>query len=208
MQVGASFFDRIYAKVDDYYGHDVRPEFVRFIDDLPPSSRILEIGSGQGRHALFVAGRGLRIHAVDYSPVATSQLAAMAVQRGLPLTAECADAAALSLEPESYDAVVMISLLSHLDPGIVPELVRKTHDALRTGGRVFIEAFTVDDPGYRGADDASETAGALATYFRHGELAGLFSEFRPIDVREFVEDDYAHGPAHQHGVALFVGEKV
>lgn len=203
----SAFFDAIYRNASGYYGHDVRPEFVRFIAELPPSARVLEIGSGQGRHAIHVAGTGRSVHAVDYSPVATEQLAALALERGLPITAECADAATYQPPAEAFDAVVMISLLSHLEPASFASIVRATRRALAPGGRIFIEAFTVDDPGYRGSDDASETAEALTTYFEPGELAALFASFEVVDYREFVEDDHAHGPAHQHGVALLVAER-
>lgn len=205
--MSAGFFDDIYRTEKDYYGHDVRPEFVRFIDELAPTARVLEIGSGQGRHALYVASTGRPVHAVDYSAIATDQLNAQAKREGLPITASCMDATALAVDAEAYDAVVMISLLSHLDPATFPALVRKSYDALVPGGRVFIEAFTIEDPGFRGAADASETAVALTTYFGPDELRKLFAPFAITDYREFVEDDFAHGPAHQHGVALLVGEK-
>lgn len=205
--MNAGFFDDVYRGDADYYGHDVRPEFVRFIDSLPAKARILEIGSGQGRHALYVAATGRPVHATDYSAVATDQLNARAKREGLPITASHMDATDLRVEPNSYDAVVMISLLSHLEPETFGDLVRRSYDALVPGGRVFIEAFTVEDPGFRGAADASETAVALRSYFRLGELRELFAPFTITEYGEFVEDDFAHGPAHQHGVALLVGEK-
>lgn len=204
----ASFFDAIYRDATDYYGHDMRPEFTAFIEGLAPDARVLEIGSGQGRHAIWVAETGRPIHAVDYSAVATEQMAALGRERGIPLTAECADAGALTVEPGSYDAVVMISLLSHLDAAIVPKVIETVHTALRPGGLVFSEAFTVDDPGFTHASQESETAEALTAYFAHGEIGHLFAAFRTVSYREFIEDDLAHGPAHTHGVALYVGAKV
>lgn len=205
--MNARFFDHVYRNQTDYYGHDVRQEFVRFVGELPPKARVLEIGSGQGRHALYVAATGRPVHAVDYSQVATDQLNTRALREGLPITASCMDATDLRVASGAYDAVVMVSLLSHLDRAAFPALVGRSFGALTPGGRVFIEAFTVEDPGYRGAADASETAVALKTYLRSGELRELFAPFAITDYREFIEDDLAHGPAHRHGVALLVGER-
>jgi len=101
----------------------------------------------------------------------------------------------------------MVSLLSHLDLSAVQGVIDRAYAALAPGGQIFCEVFTTEDPGFRHAADASETAGALSTYFAPGTLKPYFAAFEIISYREFVEDDFAHGPAHQHGVALLVGRK-
>jgi cyclopropane fatty-acyl-phospholipid synthase-like methyltransferase len=206
--VSSEFFDSIYVRHKDYYGTAVRPEFERFLAALPGNPPVcLDIGSGQGRHALIAAKAGIAVHALDYSDVAMRQLRGIAEAEGLPITVECGDAGTMALPPGAYDAVIMISLLSHLGGAAIPRLVERAFETLRPGGRVFVEAFTVDDPGYRRDSVKSETSDALRTYFRHGELKALFSPFAIHEYREFVEDDFAHGPAHQHGVALLIGER-
>jgi cyclopropane fatty-acyl-phospholipid synthase-like methyltransferase len=153
------------------------------------------------------ARRGARVTAVDYSELGTRQLAALAKSSGLPITAEQADVTVYQGAPEHFDGVVMVSLLSHLDPAGIQGVVDRAFAALAPGGQVFCEAFTTDDPGFRHANNVSETAGALSTYFAPGMLLPHFSAFEIVSYREFIEDDFAHGPAHQHGVALLVGRK-
>src|SRR2546427_9451254 len=43
------------------------PEVQSFIETLPPGSRVLDLGAGNGRHAKILAGRGIRAVAVDFS---------------------------------------------------------------------------------------------------------------------------------------------
>lgn len=201
------FFNDVYAAGADYYGLQARPEFHTFLADLPPDSLCLDLACGQGRHAIPAARAGHRVRAVDYADVAIQQLAAYADVEGLSIETECADIRHLDLEPGAYDAAILVSTLSHFDEADLEPLVAMTRNALKEGGRVFVEAFTTDDPGYRRAQDASETAAALMHFFSSGGLAALFEGFALSEYREFVEDDLSHGPAHKHGVALLIGQK-
>ncbi len=208
MAASNAFFDKVYRGNAQYYGLEVRPEFAAFVRGLrPPHPRCLDLGAGQGRHALFAAAAGAQVHAVDYSSVAATQLREIAARRKLAITVESGDATRIALPPRSFDAVFMVSFLSHLPKRAIPAMIDKVFDALAAGGRAFVEAFTIDDPGYREAADASETAGALRHYMKPGELRRLFRRFAISEYREFVEDDLTHGPAHRHGVALLIGEK-
>ena len=82
-----AFFDSFYARDPVYYGTDVRPEYLAFLDGLGSAEpAILDLGAGQGRHAVVAARRGARVTAVDYSELGTEQLAALAKSGGLPVT--------------------------------------------------------------------------------------------------------------------------
>ncbi len=204
-----AFFNQVYSAGGfNYYGLEARPEFHAFLAALPgPHPLCLDLACGQGRHAIPAARSGARVHAVDYADIAIGQLRGFAESEGLAIETECADIRAFAPEPGIYDAVFSVSTLSHFAEADLAPLVAMTHRALKPGGRVFVEAFTTDDPAYRHAPDASETAEALHYFFPPGGLADLFAAFAIIDYREFMEDDLSHGPAHQHGVALLIGEK-
>jgi 2-polyprenyl-3-methyl-5-hydroxy-6-metoxy-1,4-benzoquinol methylase len=202
------FFNSFYAAGAGYYGAATRPEFEAFLKTLPGRHpKCLDLACGQGRHAIPAALAGARVHAIDYSRVAIDQLAAIAETEGLAIDAECADIRKRPLAPGAYDAAFLVSTLSHFDAAEIGPIVGATFDALKPGGQVFVEGFTTADPAYRGDGDASETAGALKHFFQPGALAHLFGRFTISQYREFVEDDTAHGPVHQHGVALLIGRK-
>ena len=201
------FFDRFYASGAGYYGGDTRPEYEAFVKGLPAKARVLDLACGQGRHAIPAARAGASVHAVDYSDVAVRQLGSLAAAEGLPIEVECADIRALQVAPASYDAAILVSTLSHFDESDLAPLVDLVFHALKPAGAVFVEGFTTADPASRGEGDASETAGALKHFFPPGALAELFGRFAVDAYREFVEDDMAHGPLHQHGVALLIGRK-
>ncbi len=199
------FFDQIYRAAPDYYGQEVRPDFEDFLRGLPAGARGLDLGAGQGRHTLFAARRGLKVHAVDYSDVAARQLRRLAEDKNLPVEVESGDVRNLRPRPGSYDAIFMVSFLSHLGDADVQPIVDRARGWLKPGGRVYVEAFTTADPAFRQEEDKSETSPALKRFFAPGEVRALFSRYAIADYREFIEDDLTHGPAHRHGVALLIG---
>ncbi len=203
-----AFFDSFYAGGAEYYGADARPEYNAFLASLPVNARLVDLACGQGRHAIPAARAGAVVHAIDYSEVAIEQLRAGAERAGLPITAECHDIRTVALEAAAYDAAVLVSTLSHFEANEIPGLVASIERALKPGASLFVEAFTTSDPGYSGDGSISETAAALHHFFKPGELQALLDHgFERLDYREFMEADLSHGPAHEHGVALFVGRR-
>lgn len=67
-------------------------EFVRFFDEYDRAGvKVLDVGCGQGRDALFIARRGHTVFAVDLSPSGIDDLRGDAESEGLPITAEVVD---------------------------------------------------------------------------------------------------------------------
>lgn len=203
----SEFFDSFYASGTGYYGLEARPEFQSFLAGLPKGAHCLDLACGQGRHSVLAARAGHRVHAVDYSAVGIEQLRAYATSEGLAIEPERADIREIRPAPGEYDAVFLVSTLSHFTEADLGPLATMSVAALRDGGRAFVEGFTTADPGFVGGGHKSETAAALKHFFAPGTLRDLFGGVE-IDVyREFMEDDFSHGPAHEHGVALLIGTK-
>lgn len=67
-------------------------EFVKFFDkDEQEKSKVLDVGCGQGRDALFIARLGHSVTAIDLSPSGISDLRKDAAAEGLDILAEVAD---------------------------------------------------------------------------------------------------------------------
>ena len=98
---------------------------------LPPGSRCLDVGCGDGR----MSGLWCRDNGCDYTGVDISANAVEAAQ-GLGLTAlQIDDAAKLPFPGESFDAVLCIEVLEHLFlPQVALSEIRRV---LRPGGRLI-----------------------------------------------------------------------
>ncbi len=130
-------YDTLYAAQDDVCGAPF-PELIRAFDGLPPGSRILDLGCGQGRDALAAARRGHRVVGVDLSPTGVEQMVARAESEALAVTGVVADIVAYTPAAE-FDVVVLDRVL-HMLPdhptrrGVLTRMVQ----AVAPGGRLLI----------------------------------------------------------------------
>jgi tellurite methyltransferase len=98
----------------------------RFAGPLTPGNA-LDLASGPGRNALYLAEQGWRVTAVDGSPVAIDALLARARSRNLNIDARVADLerGEFSIEPEAYDLIcgcyyLQRSLFPQMKAGLRP----------------------------------------------------------------------------------------
>jgi SAM-dependent methyltransferase len=92
----------------------------------------LDLASGEGRNAIWLAGLGWTMVAVDFSEVATSRGAS---QQAPGVEFVVADV--LEWETEDRFDLVLIAYL-HLMPGDFEKVVRHSRDLLAPGGELFM----------------------------------------------------------------------
>jgi SAM-dependent methyltransferase len=108
--------------------------------DLPPGDAV-DLAAGEGRHALWLAGLGWRVTAVDFSDVG---LARGRAQPGADrVTWVTADVTAWSCAPGSLDLVLVAYL--HLPEPDTTELFRRAVSWLRPGGRLLVLGHDVEN---------------------------------------------------------------
>jgi len=100
----------------------------------PRGARTLDVACGRGRHALFLAGAGFPVRAVDRDPGQVARLGALARRLHLPL-----DALVVDLESGSADLGAseweLVLVFNHLHRPLFPAVVR----ALKPGGVLLCE---------------------------------------------------------------------
>jgi len=102
-------WDARYADQDDVWGSDANRFLVEIAADLP-AGRALDLGSGQGRNAFWLAGRGHVVTGLELSPVAVDQATAVAEEHGLDATFEAVDLTTWNPDGEEWDLVVLAYL--------------------------------------------------------------------------------------------------
>jgi tellurite methyltransferase len=106
-------------------------------DILPNKGVALDLACGLGTNSLFLAARGLEVHAWDLSEVAVSHLAEQAGSLGLNIQTRIVDITPAALPVEIYDLVVT----SHyLDRSLPPAIMKAT----RPGGLICYQTFTAE----------------------------------------------------------------
>ena len=105
-----------------------------------PTGDALDVASGPGRHALWLAERGWHVTAVESSSTAARILAERARAKALPVRASIADLESgdFVIQPCSYDLIVVCN---YLQRSIFPSLKEGT----RPGGTLIAVINMVDD---------------------------------------------------------------
>ena len=84
-------YDALYRNEANALGKPT-PTFVRYFKSLPEAAlRVLDIGCGQGRDALFIARMGHGVTGVDLSPAGVADLIETARAEDLSITGHVAD---------------------------------------------------------------------------------------------------------------------
>ena len=162
------------------------PLVAEFAGGLQPGSA-LDLASGPGRNALYLAERGWRVTAVDGSAVAVDLSLDRARKRKLTVDARVVDleAGEFEVEPASFDLVLSCYFLQR-------SLIPRMKSALRPGGLVIMIVHLAD------ADQPQGTP----TRAYPGELRSFFDGWRILHYREGESGE----PAHRRAVAELVAQ--
>ncbi|WP_418961573.1 class I SAM-dependent methyltransferase [Streptomyces tritici] len=105
--------------------------------------RVLDLGSGLGRHAAHLAALGADVTAVDASP-AQHQRATTRYPNTPGLRLVCADAMAHLRDADPYDLIYSVGSMPYLDPDrLLPVLA----NGLKPGGRLVFSALHTNSHG-------------------------------------------------------------
>jgi tellurite methyltransferase len=135
-----------------------------------PGGRALDIATGKGRHAIFLAERGFEVVGIDVSPIALETARRIAQEKSLAIEWQEADLEHIELPKEYYDLVLNFDYLQR-------SLARQIIDALKPGGWVIFETYLIDQQviGHPKNPDY---------LLRHNELLDFFRDFRVLYYRE------------------------
>lgn len=132
--------------------------------------KALDIASGKGRNALFLAEKGFQVEAIDISKVALMEAQRRAAAKGLTLNVRQVDLEGAELAKGAYDLILNFNFLQRT-------LISKIKLALKLGGYVIFETYLIDQRVLGHPRNPAYLVG-------HNELLQLFQDFRVLYYRE------------------------
>ena len=128
-----------YGKTEYAFGTKPNDFLVSAVSRIP-RGKILCLGEGEGRNAVYLASLGYEVVAVDQSEVGLAKAEKLAAQRQVQIKTIVADLAEFVIEPKAWQGVV--SIFCHL-PSVLWQRVHTDAIAgLASGGVLVLEAYT------------------------------------------------------------------
>lgn len=156
-----------------------------------PPGKALDIGTGEGRNALFLAAEGWEVTAFDISDVAVKLAREAADRRGLKLSALIADADRFDYGRQRWDLVIGMYMHS-----VLTRNADKIADSLKPGGIVVIEGF------HRDLNRPSVDGGYIG--YRSNELLKAFDRLRVLYYEDAVGVGDWGRPGEQAPIIRFI----
>lgn len=96
----------------------------------------LDVGTGTGRHAIYLAQQGKRVSAIDVNEKMLSKAREKAGKEGLTIDFRLEDCSSLSFSDNTFDLVICALALAHVENPAIPlkEFIR----VLRPGGHLIV----------------------------------------------------------------------
>lgn len=128
-------WDRRYSGTELVWKADPNRFLVEEAAELPPG-RALDLATGEGRNAVWLAGRGWSVTAVDFSAVGLDKARRLAAERGVQVEWVLADVLAHTPEPGGHDLVLIAYL--QLPQERLAKVLGRAAAALAPGGTLLV----------------------------------------------------------------------
>jgi SAM-dependent methyltransferase len=144
------------------------------IDLLNGQGKALDIATGLGKNAVFLANLGYHTLGIDISEAGLEKACALAKKKNVRIETLVVDLDSYRLKANEYDLILCFYFLDR-------KLFPKIQKALKPGGLVFYETFNLDHLKY--TDFKKEWV------LGYNELLQAFSNFRILRYREIDQDE-------------------
>lgn len=195
------FWEKTYADLNTTTFGEPSQEIKAVAANLPKGAKVLDLGCGEGRNALFLAECGFDVTAVDISILGIRKLNALANERNLKIHTQVVDMKNYEFT-QSYDLIISHGCLHLISREQWQPLVQKIKKHTKPGGMNIVLVFTNAEPA------PADMAAFCIGLFEDGELFSHFSNWEPILHQSYTFDDEHPGNIkHTHSVNKLVAKK-
>jgi SAM-dependent methyltransferase len=124
-------WDERYSRLEYAYGTKPNDFLVSVVSQIP-KGKVLCLGEGEGRNAVYLASLGYEVVAVDRSPVGLAKAKQLAQQQQVEIQTITADLADFAIQPNAWHGI--ISIFCHLPSTLWKQVHRSAVKGLQKDG--------------------------------------------------------------------------
>lgn len=188
-------YEKCYDQEEYYWGLEPAP----FLDDLleiadanKKTVKVLDIGCGEGKDAVYMAQKGCKVTAFDITESGIRKTKALAESRGVEIDAFVADVNDFSIE-DKFDIVYSTGTIQYLFDENIDGFFEKIKSMVNLGGYVYFNVF-VDKPFLELPPDWDKEEKMWKT----GQLFSYFADWEICKIDEIIFEDNSAGIKHYH----------
>jgi 2-polyprenyl-3-methyl-5-hydroxy-6-metoxy-1,4-benzoquinol methylase len=190
MKLDQKRWDERFGKKQFAFGKEPNPFLKRHIG-LLRKGKALDIATGEGRNAVFLAQHGFDVDAVDISKMGLNKARKLAKEMGVKIHTFHADLDTYQIKNGRYDLITNFYFLKR-------SLIPRIKKGLKKGGKIIFETYTLEHRNLA-------TGGPKESkyFLKPNELFRLFHGFRILRYREGI---FREG-GRKKAIASLIAEK-
>jgi tellurite methyltransferase len=199
-----SIYEEAYKTDTYYWGTVPNSACYQVMQLMPPVKRLklLDVGSGEGKDAVFFARNGYDVTAFDISDAGIEKTKRLADQIGVPIRVFKADLLDFRLD-EHFDIIFSSGVLHYIKPEFREEIFENYKRFTNPNGLHVLNVF-VHKPFIAPPPEKEPNA----YKWRSGELLGYYHDWLIKESSEVVFDCNSSGIPHQHAMTKMIAQKV
>lgn len=198
-----TIYEEKYKSQDYYWGIDPSPACYSVLQLMPPVRhlRILDVGCGEGKDAVFFARNGYDVTAFDISDAGIEKTKTLAENVGVKVRVLKADILDYRLDTR-YDILYSSGVFHYIPPHLRNEIMSNYKEYTNTNGLHVFNAF-VKKPFIDPPPENEPTSSPWIS----GELSSFYSDWFIHDCAEKVFDCHSSGIPHRHAMSIIIAKK-
>ena len=198
-----SIYEQEYKTEHYYWGLIPSKMCFNVLELMPPINRlkVLDIGCGEGKDAIFFARNGYDVSAFDISTIGLEKLQKLCEQINTFVNTFRADINDYRMKSK-YDILFSSGVLHYIKPKLRKEIFENYKENTNTNGihifNVFVEKPFIEAPPENEPNAYPWISGELLTYYHNWEI---------IKFEEVIFDCQSSGIPHKHAMNIMIARK-
>lgn len=202
------YFRTQYEKCYEGDGYYWGLEPAAFLDELietaskkPSELKVLDIGCGEGKDAVYMAELGCEVTAFDITESGIRKTKHLAEKKGVKIHAFVADINDFSID-DQFDIIYSTGTVQYLFDDCIEPFFKKVKEMVKVGGHVYFNVF-VEKPFLELPPDWDKEEKMWKT----GDLFKYFADWEICKMDEVIFEDYSAGIKHYHCMDTIIAKR-